>query len=140
MGGVVRCAGGTSSAPSGVGDLAGRRVLVIEDESMVMMLLRDMLEDIGCVVVGSASRIAEASEKARSLEFDVAILDVNLNGEPISPVVEVLVQRGLPFVFATGYGQRGVPEPYRTTPTLQKPFQADALARALEAAAPTTGD
>ena len=55
---------------------------------------------------------------------------MNLNGEPISPVVEVLVQRGLPFVFATGYGQRGVPEPYRRTPTLQKPFQADALAQA----------
>ena len=69
-------------------------------------------------------------------EFDVAILDVNLNGEPISPVVEVLVQRGLPFVFATGYGQRGVPEPLSETPTLQKPFQADALAQALEAVAP----
>jgi CheY-like chemotaxis protein len=66
-------------------------------------------------------------------EFDVAILDVNLNGEPISPVVEILIERGVPFVFATGYGQRGVPEPYRATPTLQKPFQADALAQALNA-------
>ncbi len=50
---------------------------------------------------------------AKQSEFDVAILDVNLNGQPISPVVEVLIERGLPFVFATGYGQRGVPEPYR---------------------------
>jgi DNA-binding NtrC family response regulator len=74
---------------------------------------------------------------ARDGEFDVAILDVNLNGQPISPVVEILVARGLPFVFATGYGQRGVPEPYRQRPTLQKPFQADALAQAIEAAAPT---
>ena len=56
--------------------------------------------------------------------------------QPISPVVEVLIARGLPFVFATGYGQRGVPEPYRQTPTLQKPFQADALAQAIKAAAP----
>ena len=69
-------------------------------------------------------------------QFDIAILDVNLNGEPISPVVEVLIERGLPFVFATGYGQRGVPEPYRQTPTLQKPFQVEALALAIEAAAP----
>ena len=60
---------------------------------------------------------------------------VTLYGYPI----EVLVERGLPFVFATGYGQRGVPEPYRRTPTLQKPFQAEALAQALEAATPRRG-
>jgi len=62
-----------------------------------------------------------------------AILDVDLNGQPIWPVAEVLVARGLPFVFATGYGQRGVPEPYRGTPTLGKPFDADALEQAIKA-------
>src|SRR5215475_9246363 len=74
-------------------DLAGRRVLVIEDESMVMMLLQDMLEDIGCVVVGSASRLQEALDQARSLAFDVAILDVNLEGERTFPIAEVLMER-----------------------------------------------
>ena len=114
----------------------GKRVLVIEDELMIRMLLQDMLDDLGHTLAGEAGRIDEAVTLARQAEFDIAILDVNLNGEPISPVVEILVERGLPFVFATGYGQRGVPEPYRRTPTLQKPFQADALAEALAAAAP----
>ena len=62
------------------------------------------------------------------------MLDVNLNNQPITPVVEVLVQRGVPFVFASGYGQRGVPEAYRQSPTLQKPFQVEALAQAIDAA------
>ncbi len=116
----------------------GKRVLVVEDELMIRMLLQDMLTDLGHTLAGEAGGIEEALALAKQSEFDVAILDVNLNGQPISPVVEVLVARGLPFVFATGYGQRGVPEPYRTTPTLQKPFQVNALAEAIEAAAPTT--
>ena len=104
---------------------------------MIRMLLQDMLDDLGHTLAGEAGGIDEALALARQAEFDIAILDVNLNGQPISPVVEVLIARGLPFVFATGYGQRGVPEPYRMIPTLQKPFQADALALALEAAAPS---
>jgi CheY-like chemotaxis protein len=113
----------------------GKRVLVVEDELMIRMLLQDMLADLGHTLAGEAGRIEEALALAKEGEFDVAILDVNLNGQPISPVVEILIKRGLPFVFATGYGQRGVPEPYRNTPTLQKPFQANALAQAIEAAA-----
>ena len=127
----------TSESWMNQGGSAGRkRVLVIEDELMIRMLLQDMLDDLGHTLAGEAGRIDEAVRLAKQAEFDIAILDVNLNGEPISPVVEVLVERGLPFVFATGYGQRGVPEAYRRTPTLQKPFQADALAKALAAAAP----
>jgi CheY-like chemotaxis protein len=113
---------------------ASKRILVVEDELMIRMLLQDMLSDLGHTLAGEAGRIEEAMALAKQCEFDVAILDVNLNGQPISPVVEILVERGLPFVFATGYSQRGVPEPYRHTPTLQKPFQSDALARAIEAA------
>ncbi len=115
---------------------AGKRVLVVEDELMIRLLLQDMLVDLGHTLASEAGRIEEALALAQEGAFDVAILDVNLNGQPISPVVETLIDRGLPFVFATGYGQRGVPEPYRNTPTLQKPFQADALAQAIEAAAP----
>ncbi len=114
---------------------AAKRVFVVEDELMIRMLLQDMLADLGHTLAGEAGRIEEAVTLAKQGEFDVAILDVNLNGQPILPVVEILVERGLPFVFATGYGQRGVPEPYRHTPTLQKPFQSDALAKAIDAAA-----
>ena len=111
-----------------------KRILVVEDELMIRLLLQEMLAQLGHTLAGEAGRIEEAAALAKDSEFDVAILDVNLNGEPISPVVEILIDRGLPFVFATGYGQRDVPEPYRDMPTLQKPFQADALARAIAAA------
>jgi len=122
---------GTSAA-------AGTRILVVEDEPMIRMLLQDMLTDLGYTLAGEAGRLDEAVELARRGDFDLAILDVNLNGQPIVPVVDILIARNLPFVFASGYGQRGVPEPYRHVPTLQKPFQAEALAQAITAAAPTT--
>ena len=73
-------------------------------------------------------------EAAKTAEFDLAILDVNLNGQPISPVADALVARGTPFVFATGYGERGLPEPYRDRPMLKKPFQIDGLKQMLETA------
>jgi CheY-like chemotaxis protein len=116
---------------------AGKRILVVEDESMIRMLLEGMLTDLGHTVAGEAGGIEEAIALAKQAEFDIALLDVNLNGTPITPVVEILIARGLPFVFASGYGQRGVPEAYRARPTLQKPFQTEALAAAIDAAAPT---
>jgi CheY-like chemotaxis protein len=114
----------------------GRRVLVVEDELMIRMLLDGMLTDLGHTIAAEAGGIEEAIALAKAAEFDLAILDVNLNGQPITPVVEILIQRGLPFVFATGYGARGVPEAYRANPTLQKPFQSETLAQAIDAVAP----
>jgi CheY-like chemotaxis protein len=114
---------------------ASKRVLVVEDELMIRMLLDGMLGDLGHTVAAEAGGIDEALALAKEADFDIAILDVNLNGQPIDPVVEILIERGLPFVFATGYSPRGVPEPYQGNPTLQKPFQSEALARALDAAA-----
>jgi CheY-like chemotaxis protein len=73
-------------------------------------------------------------EATRSADFDLAILDVNLDGQPISAVVDALVARGTPFVFATGYGERGLPEPYRGRPILKKPFQIEGLKQMLETA------
>ncbi len=104
--------------------LQGLRVLVVEDETLVAMLLEDMLSDLGCELAGSISRVAQAVEFARDLQqsFDVAILDVNVAGEPITPVAEALADRGAPMIFATGYGASGVPEPFRGRPVLQKPF------------------
>jgi CheY-like chemotaxis protein len=119
--------------------VAGKRVLVVEDELMIRMLLEGMLTDLGHTVAAEAGGVDEAVAIAKKGAFDVAVLDVNLNGQPVTPVVEILVERGVPFIFASGYGQRGVPEAYRTIPTLQKPFQADALAEAIETAMSLAG-
>jgi CheY-like chemotaxis protein len=119
--------------------VAGKRVLVVEDELMIRMLLEGMLTDLGHTVAAEAGGVEEAVAIAKKGDFDIAVLDVNLNGQPVTPVVEILIERGVPFVFASGYGLRGVPEAYRTIPTLQKPFQADALAQAIEMAASPAG-
>jgi CheY-like chemotaxis protein len=119
--------------------VAGKRVLVVEDELMIRMLLEGMLTDLGHTVAAEAGGIDDAVAIAKKGAFDVAVLDVNLNGQPVTPVVEILIERRVPFIFASGYGLRGVPEAYRTIPTLQKPFQADALAEAIETAMSLAG-
>ncbi len=90
------------------------------------MLVEDMLADEGCTVAAVASRLSDAIAAAQdtSIEMDMAILDVNLAGEPVFPVAEALAARGVPFAFATGYGAGGLPEAWKNRPTLQKPFTA----------------
>jgi CheY-like chemotaxis protein len=114
--------------------LAGLRVLIIEDESLVTMLIEDTLADIGCVVVDRASRLAEATEKASTLSVDIVILDVNLNGQRTTSVAEVLSKREIPFLFATGYGATGIPEEFRAAVLLHKPFRHADMVRALQEA------
>jgi CheY-like chemotaxis protein len=116
------------------GSAKGARVLVVEDEAMIRMLLEDMLGELGFIVAAQAARVEEALEAAKTVAFDVAILDVNLNGQTIVPVAEALDARGMPFVFATGYGELNLPEAFRDRPTLKKPFQMDGLVRTLEIA------
>ena len=111
--------------------LQGIRVLVVEDEAAISMLLEDMLLDFGCDVVGPAARLATALEMAGSESFDVAILDVNVAGEPIYPVAEAIASRDLPLVFSTGYGGAGIREPFRDRPVVQKPFSQSDLKRTL---------
>lgn len=117
--------------------LSGRRVLIAEDESRVAMLMRDTLEGIGCEIVAVASRLHEARENIATLQFDVAILDVNLNGEPSFPLANELAERGLPFIFAAGYGESKIPPELKHAPVLQKPFLRAELERALLAALAT---
>ncbi len=106
--------------------LQGVRVLLVEDEALVAMLMEDMLADQGCSVVATAPRLDEALAHAQdlTLEFDVAVLDLNLAGENTFSVAQALEKRSVPFVFATGYGAGGLPPEWRGRPTLQKPFTA----------------
>jgi CheY-like chemotaxis protein len=113
--------------------LAGLRVLLVEDETMVALLLSDMLQDLGCEVVGPASRVAEALALAESEKVDAALLDVNLAGEKVFPVADRLAERQVPFVFSTGYGLSGIEERYVSRRVLQKPYEQDQLAAALAA-------
>jgi CheY-like chemotaxis protein len=113
---------------------AGRRVLVVEDDVMIRMLIEDMLTDLGFAVAAQAAKVTDALAAAQSADIDVAILDVNLSGETTGPVAEALAARGTPFVFATGYGEHTLPEQFRDRPLLKKPFQIDGLKRMLDTA------
>ena len=106
-------------------------VFLVEDEVMIRMMVADMLEELGYQVSAEAGDISEAIRLAETAEFDIAILDVNVNGKVITPVAELIKARGRPFVFATGYGSSGLPELYRDRPTLQKPFQLENLGRVI---------
>ncbi len=101
---------------------------------MIRMMVADMLEELGYRVVAETGEINDAIKLAQSAEFDLAILDVNVNGKVISPVADLIAARGRPFIFATGYGSSGLPAEYRDRPALQKPFQIETLARTIEQA------
>ncbi|MBL0947347.1 response regulator [Brevundimonas sp.] len=117
--------------------LEGRKVLVVEDESLVAMLLETMLEDMGCTIFGTAARVEDALELvAGDTAPDVALLDVNVAGQTVYPVAEALDRKGVPLVFSTGYGQGGLAEDWAGRPTVQKPYTEamirDALMRVLD--------
>ena len=112
-------------------NLNGLKVLVVEDEMLVSMLVEDMLSDLGCTVVGPAAELEEAMTLAQSADIDLALLDVNLGGKPIFPVADALKARGVPFAFASGYGEAGLSEDHRGAAVLQKPFREADLAKAL---------
>jgi DNA-binding response OmpR family regulator len=102
---------------------SGLRVLVVEDESMIAMLLEVMLADFGCEMIGPVGRVGKALAMAQREPLDIAILDVNVNGEEVYPVAAALARRGIPFVFVTGYSKHRLRPPYDDRPMLQKPFR-----------------
>ena len=117
------------SASDGV--LAGRRILIVEDDPFIAMALEDTLLDFGMSVAGIARNLREAERLARESVFDVALLDVNIGHDTIDPVAEAVAARGLPFVFTTGHGRAGLPEAYRDRAIVEKPFYVDEILRAL---------
>jgi DNA-binding response OmpR family regulator len=112
-------------------ELSGCKALVVEDEAGIAILIEDMLKDLGCEIVASASRLKRATEIARTASIDFAIVDVNLAGEPAFPVASILRERKVPFLFSTGYGLSGIPSEFRGYPLLSKPFLVDELEREL---------
>ena len=107
--------------------IPGNRILVVEDEALVAMALCATLGDLGYVVVGPYSRISEAIGALRTNSIDAAILDINLGGEMVYPLADVLADARIPFVFVTGYGAEEIRHRYDRIPILQKPIETDAL-------------
>jgi two-component SAPR family response regulator len=114
--------------------LSGKRILVVEDEMMISMLLEDMLAEFGCIPVGPVAKVEPALKLIESVPFDAAILDVNLNGDETYPIADALAARAIPFVFASGYRASRLRDDYRGIPSLQKPFEQQELERTLAAA------
>ena len=122
---------GTSSVPTSE---RKHRILVVEDEAMISMLLEDMVLDCGGEIVGPAAKFDDALELAHQAQFGVAVLDLNLNGTLSYPIAEVIRRRGIPVIFATGYGTDGLLDRFSDCPTLQKPFSQQDFAEAVAAA------
>ena len=115
---------------------AAARVLLVEDEFFVALTVEDVLQSLGCTIVGPVPNLAGALQAARTEPLSGAVLDVNLNGEKVYPAADELLARGIPFVFATGYGAADLPERFRSLPRVQKPFNPDILRRTIREALP----
>lgn len=113
--------------------LNGKRILVVEDEALIAVMVEDMLTDMGSSVVGPAATIEAALKLAGAEMIDAAVLDVNVRGERIDPVADALFARGIPMLFATGYGEVKLASGAPTT-VIDKPYTQDKLARGLASA------
>jgi PAS domain S-box-containing protein len=116
-----------NSAPAGGIVVSGNRIMIVEDEALVAMALRESLDEMGFSVLGPFSRIAEAMVALRNNQVDAAVLDVNLGGELVYPLADVLSAGRVPFIFVTGYGSEEVDRRFAGVPMLQKPIQGEAL-------------
>jgi CheY-like chemotaxis protein len=107
--------------------LSGRRVLVVEDEMLVLIMIEDMLADLGCESVTSAATVDKALALIDAQVFDVAMLDMNLNGSDSHLVADALSARGVPFVYSTGNTGQNLRDGYSDRPVLKKPFKYEDL-------------
>jgi CheY-like chemotaxis protein len=112
-------------------DAVAPRVFIVEDEFMLVMLLEELLPTLGYEVVGSAASVDQALGQLPALETDIAVVDVNLAGTESFPVADALRERGIPFLFTTGYGQQGLPPRFADAPVLAKPFRRHDIEAAL---------
>jgi CheY-like chemotaxis protein len=112
----------------------GLKILVVEDEDLVAMLVQDMVEEVGHKVVATAARLERAMTNAAQASIDFAILDLNLHGHETYEVAAVLSERKIPFIFTTGYSDDGIDQNWRNVPTVLKPFQSMDLLAAIDRA------
>lgn len=106
---------------------------MVEDETLVLFNLEDILSELGCTILGQAMNLAEAKRLALEVEVpDAAILDVNIGGTMVFPAAQILAERGVPILFATGYGREGLPEEWQDRPVIVKPYTQYDVARALD--------
>ena len=110
----------------------GLTVLVVEDETLIYLLIEDMLSELGCAEIQHATNVAGALAILEQSRPDVVLLDVNLAGEPAFPIAAHLAARKIPFIFATGYGKQGMPDEWSPQLVIQKPFRVETLAAALK--------
>lgn len=115
-------------------DFAGQRVVIVEDEGAVALMLEDLLEDLGFVVAGSFARLPPAFAAMESATFDFAVLDINVAGQTSFGLARALGEQGIPFIFSTGYGTAGLPADLQDRYVLTKPFSADDLLQAIQRA------
>lgn len=104
------------------------KILLVEDEILVALVLEDSIEGLGHEIVATAGTVQHALDIVKQKRLDLAILDVNVAGQHVFPVADLLAERGIPFCFATGYGKRGLKAPYQDCPVLMKPFTERQLA------------
>jgi CheY-like chemotaxis protein len=115
-------------------ELRGRRIMVVEDEGLILLTIRDMLEELGCEIAAAESRFQPAVAAIGTTPIDAALLDVNLGQDETSyPIADALAARGIPFAFLTGYGSDGLREGYEGHPVLSKPVEDRSLESVLRA-------
>lgn len=119
-------------------DIEGLRILLIEDEVVIAMTAEDMLQEIGCTVAAQASTFDEAMAQASMADFDLALLDINLNGVMSLPVAQALRDNGKPFIFTTGYGNAGLEKDFNDVVVVTKPYTLRSLSHAIRSAAGET--
>ncbi|CAN5244763.1 MAG: response regulator [Pseudomonadota bacterium] len=112
-------------------DLTGRRILVVEDSPVVGPFTKDVVEELGCHVIGPATNMASARELAEGEEFDAAIVDIRIRGDKSFPICEILESRGIPFVLTSGYADWTTPEKWQDRPQLPKPYKLEDVEVAL---------
>lgn len=108
-----------------------KRVLIVEDNVLILMIIQDMLEELGCTIAGTSGNLAQALDMARQMELDFAVLDLGLGDEASYPVADALTDRSIPFVISAGQSSTGIPERFAKTTMLRKPFIIDDLRQAV---------
>ena len=135
-GGEQKSKGTADTDKAGIAEaktLVADRILLVEDEALIGMMMTNMLTELGHCVVGPYARMADALSAARHAKFDAAILDVNLDGELAYPIADILIDRNLPFAFVTGYDTQSIDERFAQIPIIQKPIARDMLQSLLTA-------